>query len=251
MEKLFSGIIKIKEMITLFSNIKEIIFDTLFPKFCENCGREGTYLCEDCFYLIDIFETCYCPYCQIPKATKDGETCKSCKRKRYLDGLFSAASYQNPIIKKMIIDFKYGFVKDISQSLSFLIIAHLIKLDRLLKFKNYIIIPVPLSNKKLRQRGFNQSEIIAEDLVSILKSPINTKTLIKIKHTKNQADLEKLERGTNLKSAFLVKNPETIANQNILLIDDVMTTGATLEECAKTLKLAGAKKVWAIVIARA
>lgn len=232
-------------------NLKNFVLDVLFPRFCENCQREGGYLCEDCFHLIDIFENCYCPFCQIPKSTKDGEACKSCKRKYKLDGMLSATSYQNPIIKKMIIDFKYGLVKDLSHQLSFLIITHLIKLDRLSFFSDFIIIPVPLYKARLKQRGFNQADEIAKDLSSILKIPILNNCLKKIKNTKNQADLEKIERLNNLKSAFKIENQKLILNKKILLVDDVFTTGHTIEECAKVLKLSGSKKVWAIVVSRA
>jgi ComF family protein len=231
--------------------IKENILDILFPKFCINCRKEGSYLCEDCFYLIDIFENCYCPFCQIAKITKNGETCELCKKKYQLDGMLFATSYKSAIIKKMIVDFKYGFVKDLSVPLSLLIITHLIKLNRLAFFNNFSLIPVPLFKTKLKQRGFNQANEIAKNLSVILKLPIIHSCLKKTKNTRNQADLEKLERINNLKSVFWVNNQKEIKNKNILLVDDVFTTGHTLEECAKVLKLNGARKVWGIVIARA
>ena len=89
------------------SSFKKLILDLLFPKFCINCGKEESYLCQDCFSLVDIAERQYCPFCSSPKVVIDGKTCNYCKKSKQLSGLYCATSYNNFIAKKMINQFKY------------------------------------------------------------------------------------------------------------------------------------------------
>jgi len=115
------------------SSAKEFLVDLLFPKFCINCGREGSYLCQDCLSLIDILEIQYCPFCALPKIVIDGKTCNSCKNSKRLTGLYCATSYDNFIVKKTINQLKYEpYIKELSKSLASLIIAHLISLNKLM-----------------------------------------------------------------------------------------------------------------------
>lgn len=230
---------------------KNFLIDLFFPKFCFNCGKEGEYLCSDCLALIDILEEQYCLVCG--KRVIDGKTCLRCRSKTKIDGLYFAVSYQNKLIKKLISQFKYKpFIKDLSKILASLIITHFYlsnKLDFLVSEKS-ILAPVPLTRKKLKLRGFNQSVEIAKELSLLLKISLVSNALIKIKNTQPQIELSKEERKENIKGAFLCKNVERIKDKKIFLIDDVFTTGATMEECAKVLKSAGAREVWAITVAR-
>ncbi len=233
------------------SKIKSFLTDLFFPKFCFNCGKEGYYLCPDCLSLIDVLEEQYCPICQ--KRVIDGKTCLGCRSKTRIDGVYSAVSYQNKLIKKLISRFKYRpFIKDLSKTLASLIITHFYlsnKLDFLITEKS-ILVPVPLAQKKLKLRGFNQSEEIARELSQSLKIPLVNNALIKIKNTQAQTELSKEQRKENIKGAFFCKDKEQVKDKKIFLIDDVFTTGATMEECAKVLKFAGAREVWAITVAR-
>ena len=113
-----------------------------------------------------------------------------------------------------------------------------------------ILIPVPMEKKKMKNRGYNQSEELAKELSKILQIPLSLNNLIKIKQTLPQIKLSAKERQENLKNAFSINNPEELKNKKIFLVDDVYTTGSTMEECAKTLKESGAKQVWGIAIAR-
>jgi ComF family protein len=120
-----------------------------------------------------------------------------------------------------------------------------------LEFRDYsLIIPVPLHIKKLRKRGFNQSIILANSLGKKWQIPINFSLLKRSKFTLTQTGLDKKERERNIKGAFEVKDKTKIAGRNIILIDDVYTTGATLNECAKKLIKAGAQKVAVLTLAR-
>ena len=255
----------------LLSKAKEFILDILFPKFCLNCGEEGNYLCQDCFSLTDISERQYCPFCHPPRIVLDGKTCPSCRKTKKLNGLYSAVPYDNYIIKKLIHQFKYSYIKELAKPLADLIKIHLSNLNNLnlvrnsedknklekegisnraKSFSGFILIPVPLHKKRLKERGFNQSEEIAKELSKILEIPALNDVLIKTKQTFNQVDLKKEERERNIKGAFFCQKRELIANRKILLVDDVFTTGSTMEESARILKEAGAAQVWGITVAR-
>ncbi len=230
--------------------VKDFILDILFPKTCLNCQKEGSYLCYDCFSLIPILDRQYCPFCQKPKFVFDGKTCPNCRRRHKLKGLFCAADYKNFIVKKMIRQFKYEpLVKELAKPLSSLVLAHLKHLN-ISDFSDFLLVPVPLHERKLRERGFNPAEEIAKKLSESSNVPVLNNVLVKIKSTPAQAELKKEEREKNIKGVFSCLNKELVANKKILLVDDVFTTGATLEECACVLKNVGAKEIWGMVVAR-
>jgi len=230
--------------------MKNYLLDIFFPRFCFGCGKEGTYLCQDCQSCLEVIEDNFC-LCENPKRLPESGKCGSCQRKK-LDGLFFAVSYQNKIVKKLIQEFKYEpFIKDLAEPLTNLIINHILLLNEENRFrKGDVLIPIPLSKRKLKSRGFNQAEEIAKELSKELKIPVVADCLIKTKENLPQMELSGKERIENIKGVFEIRNKEKIQNKKILLVDDVYTTGATMEECAKILKQAGAKEVWGVVIAR-
>ena len=235
----------------MLSAAKNFILDILFPKFCSNCGKEGTYLCPDCASLISVADRQYCPFCLEPKIVFDGRTCSRCRQTKKLSGLYCATSYGDFLIRKMIKQFKYEpYARELAKPLSSLIINHLAVLNKLESFGDFIVIPIPSHRKKLRQRGFNPAEEIGKEIAGILKIPLLDEILVKIKPTAAQAELKKEERLKNIQGAFLCRKPELIHGKKIILIDDVFTTGATMEEAALTLKKAGVKEIWGMVVAR-
>jgi len=223
----------------MLKNFKGFIFDLLFPKFCLSCQREGNYLCEDCQSTLGVLNTHQKHQTHSPAGG--------------LKDLYFALPYQQPLIKNLIKLFKYQpFVKELVIPLTSLIITHFQLIEKsTADFVNFILVPVPLERKKLKWRGFNQAEEIGKELANFFGIPLITNCLIKIKETLPQVELSDEERRENIKGAFLVKDKELIKNKKILLVDDVYTTGATMEECARVLKKAGAKEVIGIVIARA
>jgi ComF family protein len=229
--------------------IKNHALDISFPKFCLNCGREGNYFCEDCKSCIEISPNIYC-LCEKPKILSKTGKCNLC-RQRNLDGLYSALPYQNNLVKKIIHNFKYEpFIKELSKTLSFLMIEHLQMLYSKPDFSSFVFVPTPLHIKRLKWRGFNQSEKIAKEIAGYFKADVLSDVLIKNKGTSPQMELSKEKREKNVKNAFSVKNTEVIRNKKILLLDDVYTTGSTMEECARVLKKTGAKEVFGMTIAR-
>ena len=235
----------------IFLQIKRKVFNILFPAICLNCQTEGNWICQDCLSNIDVLEYQYCPFCK-ERVFEEG-TCKK-HRQKNLNGLFFAASYKNPLVKKLIKKFKYPpFLKELSLSLSSLIITHFILSGNKIIFNNQensLFIPVPLFSSKKRWRGFNQSEEITKELSKFLKIPYQVNNLIKIKKTQSQIELSKEERERNIKNSFKIKNPLEIQGKRIFLVDDIFTSGATMEECAHVLKKAGTKEVWGIAVAR-
>jgi ComF family protein len=114
-----------------------------------------------------------------------------------------------------------------------------------------IIVPIPLHPTRLRARGFNQSALLAAQVASTLNAPLSTNTLIRTRNTSSQANMNRQQRFTNLKNAFSVPKESRIRKRRVLLVDDVITTTATMREAASVLVRAGAEYVDAVALARA
>ncbi len=236
----------------MWKTFARTILDFLWPKRCINCAILGKHLCDDCFALIEIFRETYCPFCQWPQNTRPGPTCAYHKRYKNLDGLFFAASYNDPLIKRTVNLYKYSYIKGLSDVLAYLIIAHFQLSNKQVNFADCIFCAVPLHKTKLKYRGFNQAQEIARRLSDFSQAPFIADVLIKIKKVPSQTELNREQREKNVFGTFAF-NPQKkgfIAGKKILLVDDVFTTGATLEECAKILKQNNAKEVWGVAVAR-
>ena len=242
------------------------ILDLLFPKFCLGCQKEGFYICPDCFKKIEINKFSNCFICG--RRWPNNSVCSTCQRKTKLTGLLIASSWENPLLRQIIYEYKYRFIKDLSIPLSNLLIIFLnhsgfftqhLPLD----INSYILIPVPLHKRRLIWRGFNQAELLAKQLNKHLKIPMINNLIIRSRHTRPQMDIkDQKERRENIKQAFKwspafkqkilshSKGWSPITGKIVILIDDVCTTGSTLEECAKILKPLKTKEIWGLVLAR-
>ena len=244
-------------MVKILPFLKKQVNEILFPAFCVNCREEGTFLCSDCLSLIDIFDRQYCAFCQAPRVVPDGKTCPSCKNRHKLDSLFCASSYKGKIVKKLINQFKYQpYARVLAKDLVALIFLHFSRLGKPIEFLDkqrngeFLVVPVPSYIKKMKFRGFNPSQDIAKIFAKALEIEFAPEALKKIKETPAQAELGKEQRMENIKGVFACSGKNAVKNRKILLIDDVFTTGSTIEECARVLKSAGAKEVLGIVVAR-
>ncbi|MBZ1348595.1 MAG: hypothetical protein KYQ20_02475 [Candidatus Nealsonbacteria bacterium] len=243
---------------SFLSELKAIIIEIIFPVKCLNCGKEGQFLCEDCFSIIQIIDQKYCHICKKRKPANVFQ-CEECRRKTSLDHVFFATTYQESqedvLNRKLILCFKYkALIRGLSLIFSKLIIAHFRAIDLINEnndfFENFVIIPIPLHNKRKKWRGFNQAEEIAKCLSLELKIPMLKKSLRRVKNTKSQTETENhQERKDNVEGAFECFDDKPIKERNVLLIDDIYTSGATIEEAAKTLKKKGVKRVWGCVVA--
>lgn len=226
----------------LFSKVAFSFLDLLFPKHCVSCGKLGSYLCKKCFSKVEFVDFPLCPICQ--RQAVEGKTHPGCFGKYKLDGLVVACRYKGAV-KSAIVKVKYKWIYDIEQIFVDLLVA------RLWKFalpKNVVLVPVPLHQSRMRWRGFNQSEILAKRLSKKFKVPF-CEYLIRNKETKTQVGLKREERKKNVKDAFSLKSGVNVQGKDLLLVDDVYTSGATMGECCSVLKHAGAKSVWALAVA--
>jgi len=231
----------------LLKDIKNLVLDTLFPVYCLGCGQEGLFLCLSCQNQLSRLRDQQCIVCQM--ASANGLTHRSCQKANLPERLISVFNYHDPLLAQAIIWGKYKFLPDVYRLLALLMIQNL---------KNYhyhqilnppMVCPIPLSKERLRWRGFNQSLTIAGEFNREFKWPL-TNVLKRIKNTKTQKDLTKIERKNNVSGSFAVTDRNLIQSRHVILIDDVVTTGATLLEAAKVIKLAGASQVWCLTLAR-
>ena len=235
------------------ANSMSFILDILFPKKCVGCRRRGGYFCQDCVYSI-MQKDLICPGCE--RVSVGGKTHPKCIGKYGLDGLWSLGAYQGRL-KLAIKALKYKFLKQLGNILVNVTLDYWVRhepyfLEEIEKNKDqkWIVTSVPLYWLRENKRGFNQSSLIGKQLAQKLGLKY-LETLKKVKYTKSQVELDEDQRKENIKNAFQIKpNYELRTMDYVLLVDDVWTTGSTLKECCYVLKRAGAKKVWALTLAR-
>ena len=214
-------------------NFKKFFLDLLFPIQCLGCGREEEWLCPKCLSEIKINFNNQ-PY-------SAGQ----------LAGVWVAADYNQPLLAKALHCFKYNFIPDLGKELSKLLIefsADKVKKGEILKFD--LVIPVPLAKKRRLWRGFNQAEILARQISQKFGWQFDLDLIYRRHYTHPQVGLKAADRLINVKGIFAVNARRAIKDKKILLVDDVITTGATMQECAEVLKKAGVKEVWGLVLAK-
>ncbi len=234
-------------------NIKKIISpvwkftqDIVFPPICVNCKTDikdqSKFLCQSCFDEIQTLSALYCPECGARLANSES----SCHRSDYV---LAPASKFFPPIPALIHNFKYQELVKISDILSAMLIVCLKNSN--IKIDDFIITQIPLYPKKIRKRGFNQSEILAKSVANYFSLP-HKHLLKRTKDNDQQAKQKDYgKRFENIKNCFQSLNAEDIAGKKIILVDDVSTSGATLAEASRILKKYGAVKIIALVVAKA
>lgn len=209
------------------------ILNIIFPSRCIFCKNIGIEICENCIKKCDPSENFS------------------------ISWIFPIYDYRNPLIKKAIWFLKYKGKKQIAHFFAYdlhsKIMEELSEIYMMENFRNPILIPIPIAPQRLRERGYNQSLVICKNLIKLNKEKnfsLEKNILIKPKDTVHQATIKEAhKRLKNIVGSFSVKNPEKIKERNIILIDDVTTTGATLKEAKRVLKEAGARKIIAFTIA--
>ena len=204
------------------------ILDIIFPKKCENCGKlNEEWVCDDCFSKINYGKVEY---------FKAGEI-------KYLISLFSYVEIREKMLKFKFNDEAYMYNYFVE------LICRNEKIKGIIK-KCDLIIPVPMYFLKKLKRGYNQSELIANGIGKALKIKINNNILVKYKNTKTQSLLNSEKRKYNLKDCFKLQNTELLKNKNVLLVDDIYTTGITIQECINQLKKSEVSNISVFVIAK-
>jgi len=229
-------------LFAIISNIKEVILDAVFPHKCV-CGKWGVLLCEECRPQIRVDKTGLCPVCK--RISEFGRTCQACRHRSNLTGVMILGPHRG-VLKNMIWRYKYKFITDLSIPLAELVAD---QYGDFLRDKRFLVTYAPISKSRLNWRGFNQAQLLAENVAGSLN--LNCKRLLsKDDNVTAQVGHSRIERLRNIKGKIHYVGSVERENNRVLVIDDVYTTGATLEECAKVLRQAGYREVWGLVLSR-
>lgn len=210
------------------------------PLECLGCGAEGDWICLACQKEFQLSRPTVCVLCG--KAGEDG-LCETCRQSTGLGGVVSLLPYYYLPVQRLIRAVKFAGQFD---GLSFFTHRYGRKILARIPEGDWSLAPIPLSKERQRQRGFNQAELFARQLSTLGQLPL-WHGLIRTRHTAAQAELAAKERAKNMRGALTVN--ERPAPENVILVDDVMTTGSTIREAVRALKKAGSSSVWAITIA--
>ncbi len=232
------------------------LVDIIYPKTCLVCKNKlatssvDNVVCNGCWGNIKRNLPPFCHSCgrQLKKSNFNKSICPSClKTKLHFDRAFSPCIYEG-VIKDLIHNFKYKGKDYLGSALSRLMTEFIKEYDLPIGYID-LIVPLPLHKTRLREREFNQAEILAKFIAQEFKKNLASEDLRRHRPTKTQTDLELNERLLNVKGSFLVTELERVKGKNILLVDDVLTTGATSSEAAYALKDSGANIVFVLTLA--
>lgn len=228
--------------------LKELVGELLYPPRCEACKRLGTYFCSACLAKITPLTLPRCPRCDRPindtNPLLSHNQCRECRQQfPSLNGLRVFGIYQSPL-KEAIHALKYTRFPAVAHPLGQKLAEHW----RVQGVAVDGVIPVPLHAERVQQRGYNQSTLLADVLCDSLGIPLYDNLVQRVRSTRPQVGLSRQERLQNVADAF--EADPVVSSGNWLLVDDVCTSGATLEGCAAALRAKGAVQVWAAVLAR-
>lgn len=225
--------------------------DALFPEYgCFACGREilkgSNFLCDKCnSKIVHLEEKNACRKCGAP-LNGDTKICDDCKFLKFnFDEARACVEYEGKS-KDMILGIKYSRKIYLAKYFAKLMYEKLSKWGVLVDF----IVPVPLSDKRFKQRGYNQSEVIANELSLLSGIPVNTKIIKRVDGGKIQQGLSRKERIENMKGAFVLEDKSSLIGKNILILDDVFTTGATVNELSRMLKKLNPDKIFVLTVGK-
>jgi len=226
------------------AKLKGIVLDFLFPQWCVGCGREGDFICPSCRRSLPSITPPPCPRCGKPDPS--GMLCSNCVGWRAeIDGIRSPFQFDG-VMRQAIHQLKYKNLRALTGILAELLGDYLAATS----VPGEVLVPVPLHRKRLRERGYNQSILLAEKLGELVDLPVVDDCLIRERHAPPQARASTVEgRRHNVAGAFACRD-RRLQDKQVLLIDDVSTTGATLDACAAAIKSAGAVSVWGLVLAK-
>lgn len=236
------------------SELFEAAVSLLYPATCTNCGktvRAGEYLCNECEAKIVRIASPFCQTCSEPfeGSINTAFTCANCAHRTIYFDAAVAAYRGRGIVRDVIHEFKYNRQIHLRHLVARWLRAALDD-ERLSGYNFDVIVPVPLHPARQRERGFNQASLLAELLSA--QTSLRCRPLLKrVRYTTTQTALDRSERMENLHNAFRLRKNADVRGLRVLLIDDVLTTGSTLSECARVLKRAGATSVHAATAARA
>ena len=231
-------------MLPQLTKLKGIALNLLFPQWCVGCGKEGDFICYSCRRSLPRIMPPLCPRCGRPQAS--GILCPGCVGwQAEIDGIRSPFRFDG-VMRQAIYQLKYRNLRALVVPLAKLLHDYL----GTNPMPGEAVVPVPLHQKRLRERGYNQSSLLARELGKLINLPVVDGCLIRLRHAPPQARTSTVdERRSNVAGAFTCRD-QRLQDKQVLLVDDVSTSGATLDACAGALKAAGATSVWGLVLAR-
>jgi len=218
----------------------EFAIDFVYPKRCAGCNRRGSWLCDSCAAALPLFSTPWCDRCGVPGTYL---RCKCQSTPANLQQVRSVGPFDG-WLRGAVVQFKYHGEWARTPHLGALLASTVAQLPGV-----DVLIPVPLHPTRLRQRGFNQSLLLARHAGDVLTLDVE-EALVRTRRTQAQVSLAAQQRTANVAGAFAVKPNIAVAGLSIALIDDVVTTGSTLSACAEVLIAAGAASIKAASLAR-
>jgi len=224
--------------------LKGKVVDFFFPAHCLGCAVEGSFICTACQRTLPRLLPPVCPKCSRPLMQE--ERCPLClKWGLEIDGIRALFLLQG-LVRQSVHQFKYNNLKALSFPLARLLADSLESKPLPVE----VIVPVPLHPRRIRERGYNQSALLARELGRLIGLPVWEESLLRLRNTPAQVRAATADdRRSNVRGAFSCYD-ERVRGKQVLVLDDVCTTGATLDSCAVTLKAAGASSVWGLVLAR-
>jgi len=226
---------------SVLAKIGVVVKDAIAPVFCVQCGAVGGWLCSICAEQILFVKEQVCYRCG--KLSDGGKTCPRCRQYTDLGGVVVAVHYEAGPVREMVHKLKYEQLTDLAGTLSEVLIHGANQKD----WQGWVVVPVPLHSSRLAKRGFNQAGLLGKRLAQRFNLMYQPQLLRRLWSTATQTELTRRYRQQNVYRAFQARE---MRGAKVLLVDDVMTTGATLGDCARACKDAGAKSVWAVVVAR-
>ncbi|MFH1639271.1 MAG: ComF family protein [Chloroflexota bacterium] len=215
----------------------------MFPRWCIGCGREGYFFCPSCIELLAPVMPPVCPRCGRPQGS--ARLCPGCRNwDAKIDGIRAPFRFEG-VARDAVHQLKYNRLRILAPELAQLMTEHLAGYP----VPGNVLVPVPLHPKRLRERGYNQSGLLARELGRRLKLPLNETCLVRQRDTSPQVGATLAERRANVAGAFRCRD-FSLQGKGVILVDDVVTTGATLDACAAALKAAAVVSVWGLTFAR-
>ena len=232
-------------LLTRISRIAAAGLDLLYPPRCAGCNREGQFICAACFNAQPRLLPPLCLTCAQPLPR--GSMCAECRHSQLAIDAIRAPFLMEGAIRHAVHRLKYGNLRAIAPLLGRLM-ADFMSSEGV---SGDALVPVPLHPRRERQRGYNQANLLAREAGKTLEIPVASRLLLRVGNAPPQARSQSaLDRKANVRNSFHCPNPAGVEGRDLVLIDDVCTTGATLDACAGALKAAGAARVYGVTLAR-
>ena len=228
--------------------------DAIYPRICPGCGeasdRDNRHICWACFAQIELFTESMCEVCGrfVTGGVRHQFVCSACRAFKPAFERARSAGHFSGFLRDRLHAFKYNGALWLKDDLVDLLEGCLRASFEIGPID--VVVPIPLHALKMRERNYNQAALLAEGLAARIGRRYDGRSVKRVVQTETQTHLHAAERRENMRGAFAVVRPEWIRSRTVLLVDDVMTTGSTLDACARALTKAGARRVWAVTVAR-